>query len=235
MALLVNPTVVLDRLVGYYDVLNPKSLPVDFNSDKKWYDLRNPSKYLQGLSSGIGAITPEIKFISGENTTIKSIATTSSSTGSSYLKALYSTPIPVRTISFWLKGLYDGTTNQGPVPYFFEIISGNVNDVFIDYSTGYGTGITGTVSYYNGIAVGNNAFFAQEFLFGSGLANSWKNITLVFPTTVNVSSLALFGKEDGTTTSGMSYAISQILLYNKELTMEQVASNFFAFKGRYSI
>ena len=131
-----------------------------------------------------------------------------------------------------MKGLYDGS-NQGIIPYFFEATS-NVADTYIN-SNGFGTGLDNTDSYYNGIWVGSNDFFAQELLFTGGLVNTWKNITLVFPTTLTVSSFSLFGNVNGTDTSGMSYAVSQVLAYNRPLGIDEIASNYFAFKGRYGI
>ena len=138
----------------------------------------------------------------------------------------------IRTFSFWVKGLYDGS-NQGTVPYFLEATS-NVADTYIN-SNGYGAGLDGTESYYNGILVGNNDFFAQELLFTGGLVNTWKNITLVFPATLTVSSFSLFANINGTSTTGMSYAISQALAYDRPLSTEDIATNYFAFKGRYGI
>lgn len=236
MSFSVNSSVLTDGLVAYYDVLNPKSIG-SFVSNSRWKSLINPgtSNYdLVGQLNG-GQASPYLSTDIGAGVTIKCIKTGSLPSGSSYIKADYgaSPNKTVRTISLWVKSLYDGSTNQGSIPYFFQA-SSNVADTFIN-SNGFGTGLDGTDSYYNGIWFGNNDVFAQELLFTGSLVNTWKNITLVFPTSLTVSAFSLFGNVAGTNTSGMSYAVSQILAYDRPLSIEEIATNYFAFKGRYGI
>ena len=236
MGVSVNSSVLTDGLVAYFDVLNPKSIGT-FSGDSRWKDLITPgnSSYdLVGSVNGSGYTAPYLSVDSGYNIVIKCLKTGSAGTGASFLRADYgANPSKgIRTFSFWVKGLYDGT-NQGAIPYFFQAAS-NIADTFIN-SSGFGTGLDGTDSYYNGIWFGNNDLFAQELLFTGNLVNTWKNITLVFPTTLTVSSFSLFANINGTNTSGMSYAISQVLAYNRPLSIEEIATNYFAFKGRYGI
>jgi len=233
MAINVNSTVLTNGLIGYYDVLNIKSIGPDFNGTLKWRDLQslNEDTVLQG-SVSLGAEAPRLSFTQGENIIIKGIETVSSTSLASFLKATYTTNKTIRTISFWVKKIL-GDNNQGSNPFFFDANS-DAADTYIN-SNGYGPGLDGTESYYNGIWIGNNDFFAQELLFSGPLVNQWKNITLVFPTTLTISSWSLFANNNGTNTTGMSYAISQILAYNRALNMDEIAANFFAFKGRYGI
>lgn len=236
MAFTVNSSVLTDGLVAYFDVLNQKSLGAFTGS--RWKDLislGNSSYDLVGLTNGTGFVAPQVGVDVGEGIIVKCIKTSSSGTGASYLKADFgANPSKgIRTFSFWVKSLYNGSTNQGSIPYFFQA-SSNIADTFIN-SSGFGTGLDGTDSYYNGIWFGNNDLFAQELLFTGNLVNTWKNITLVFPSTLSVSSFSLFGNVAGSNTSGMSYAVSQILAYNRPLSIEEIATNYFAFKGRYGI
>jgi hypothetical protein len=236
MGFSVNSSVLTEGLVTYYDVLNIKSIGT-FQSDSRWKDLisRGVSNYdIVGQLNG-GEASPYLSTDVGAGVIVKCIKTGSTSSGSSYIKADFgaSPSKGIRTLSLWVKSLYNGSTNQGSIPFFFQA-SSNVADTFIN-SNGFGTGLDGTDSYYNGIWFGNNDLFAQELLFSGSLVNTWKNVTLVFPTTLTVSALSLFGNIDGTNTSGMSYAISQILAYNRVLSIEEIAANYFAFKGRYGI
>lgn len=236
MALAVNSSVLTDGLVAYFDALNPKSLN-NFTSSR-WKDLmssNNSSYDLVGQTGGSGFIAPEQGVDVGEGVTIKCIKTFSAATGVSCLKATFgSNPNKtIRTFSFWIKSLYNGVSNQGSIPFFFQA-SSNIADTFIN-SSGFGTGLDGTDSYYNGIWIGNNDGFAQSLLFTGPLTNQWKNITLVFPEPHIISSFSLFGNINITNTSGMSYAVSQVLAYNRALSIEEISSNYFAFKGRYGI
>jgi hypothetical protein len=236
MGVTVNSSVLTDGLVAYFDVLNPKSIGT-FSSNNRWADLNTPgnSNYdLVGSVNGSGYTAPYLSVDSGYDIGVKCVKTGSAGTGASFLRADYgaSPSKNVRTFSFWVKGLYNGS-NQGAIPYFFQAAS-NVADTYIN-SSGYGTGLDNTESYYNGIWFGNNDVFAQQLLFTGNLVNTWKNITLVFPTTLAVSSFSLFANINGTSTSGMSYAISQILAYDRPLPTEDIATNYFAFKGRYGI
>ncbi|NDA62253.1 MAG: hypothetical protein EBX50_09435 [Chitinophagia bacterium] len=240
MSFSVNSSVLTDGLVAYFDVLNPKSYSTFQNSNptKKWKDLislNNTNYDLVGTVAGTGYSEPILSVDVGEGITIKCIKTFSVGNGASFLKANFgaSPSKNIRTFSFWVKSLYNGSSNQGSIPYFFQA-SSNVADTFIN-SSGFGTGLDGTDSYYNGIWFGNNDLFAQELLFTGSLVNTWKNITLVFPSTLTVSSFSLFGNVGGSSTSGMSYAISQILAYSRALSIEEIAANYFAFKGRYGI
>lgn len=236
MAFSVNSSVLTDGLVAYYDVLNPKSLNSFINS--RWKDLISLGNFnydLVGSTNGSGFSNPEQSVDVGEGIAVKCIKTYSVGSGASYLKVDFgANPSKnIRTFSFWVKSLYNGTSNQGSIPFFFQA-SSNLADTFIN-SSGFGTGLDGTDSYYNGIWFGNNDIFAQELLFTGNLVNTWKNITLVFPSTLNVSAFSLFGNVAGSNTSGMSYAISQVLAYNRALSIEEIATNYFAFKGRYGI
>jgi hypothetical protein len=236
MAFSVNSSVLTDGLVAYYDVLNPKSLNSFINS--RWKDLislGNSNYDLVGSTNGSEFSNPEQSVDVGEGIVVKCIKTYSAGSGASYLKADFGVNPSknIRTFSFWVKSLYNGTSNQGSIPFFFQA-SSNLADTFIN-SSGFGTGLDGTDSYYNGIWFGNNDIFAQELLFTGNLVNTWKNITLVFPSTLNVSAFSLFGNVAGSNTSGMSYAISQVLAYNKALSIDEIAANYFAFKGRYGI
>lgn len=236
MAFSVNSSVLTDGLVAYYDVLNPKSLNSFINS--RWKDLislGNSNYDLVGSTNGSGFSNPEQSVDVGEGIVVKCIKTYSAGSGASYLKADFgANPSKnIRTFSFWVKSLYNGTSNQGSIPFFFQA-SSNLADTFIN-SSGFGNGLDDTDSYYNGIWFGNNDIFAQELLFTGNLVNTWKNITLVFPSTLNVSAFSLFGNVAGSNTSGMSYAISQVLAYNRALSIDEIAANYFAFKGRYGI
>lgn len=236
MGFSVNSSVLTEGLIAYFDMLNPKSIGT-FSSNSRWRDLTtlgNSSYDLVGSVNGTGYTAPYLSVDTGYNTVIKCLKTGSAGSGASFLRANYgANPSKnIRTFSFWVKGLYDGS-NQGAIPYFFQAAS-NVADTYIN-SSGYGTGLDGTESYYNGIWFGNNDLFAQELLFTGSLVNTWKNITLVFPTTLTVSAFSLFANINGTSTSGMSYAISQVLAYNRPLSIEEIATNYFAFKGRYGI
>lgn len=236
MAFSVNSSVLTDGLVAYYDVLNPKSLNSFISS--RWRDLislGNSNYDLVGSTNGSGFSNPEQSVDVGEGIVVKCIKTYSAGGGASYLKADFgANPSKnIRTFSFWVKSLFNGTSNQGSIPFFFQA-SSNIADTFIN-SSGFGTGLDGTDSYYNGIWFGNNDIFAQELLFTGNLVNTWKNITLVFPSTLNVSAFSLFGNVAGSNTSGMSYAVSQVLAYNRALSIDEIATNYFAFKGRYGI
>ena len=236
MGFSVNSSVLTEGLVAYFDVLNPKSIGT-FNDNSRWQDLTPPAKTsydLVGTVNGTSYTAPYLSVDNGYNIVIKCLKTGSVGSGVSFLKADYGAnpSKEVRTFSFWVKGLYDGT-NQGAIPYFFQAAS-NIADTYIN-SSGFGAGLNNTDSYYNGIWFGNNDLFAQELLFTGSLVNTWKNVTLVFPTTLTISSFSLFGNLNGTNTSGMSYAISQVLAYNRPLTIDEIATNYFAFKGRYGI
>ena len=234
MAINVNSAVLSNGLVGYYDVLNIKSIGSDFNSNLRWRDLislNDTGADLVGSTSS-GATAPRLSFTRGDNTIIKGIETVSTSSLASYLKATYTTNKTIRTLSFWVKK-NDAAGTEGSNPYFFDSNS-NVADTYIN-SNGYGPGLDGTDSYYNGIWIGNNDFFAQELLFTGPLVGQWKNITLVFPVSLTISAWTLFSNENGTNTTGMSYNIAQVLAFNRALSMDEIATNYFAFKGRYGI
>lgn len=237
MALAVNSSVLTDGLVAYYDALNSKSLN-NFNTDPRFKDLMslgNSNYDMLGLTNGSGASLPRQEIDVGEGVRVKCIKTFSTAIGASCLKTTFGANPnkTIQTFSFWVKNLYNGSTNQGSIPFFFQA-SSNIADTFIN-SSGFGTGLDGTDSYYNGIWIGNNDSFAQSLLFTGPLTNQWKNITLVFPAPHIVNSFSLFSNINVTNTSGMSYAVSQILAYNRALSIDEIATNYFAFKGRYGI
>lgn len=234
MALNINSTVLTNGLIGYYDVLNIKSIGSNFNNDLRWRDLTSLNDTGSDLVGTIssGATTPKVSFTPGDNTIIKSIETVSTTNLASYLKTTYTSNKTIRTLSLWLKKNSSAGT-EGSNPYFFDCNS-NIADTYIN-SSGYGPGLDGTDSYYNGIWVGNNDFFAQELLFSGSLVNQWKNITFVFPSALVISAWTLFANENGTNTTGMSYYVAQVQAFNRALSIDEIASNFFAFKGRYGI
>jgi len=234
MAININSTVLSNGLIGYYDVLNIKSIGPNFNNNLRWKDLLSLSDNSTDLvgSVSFGATAPQLSFTRGDNTIIKSIETTSTSSLASYLKTSYTTNKTIRTISFWIKKNNTAGT-EGSNPYFFDSNS-NIADTYIN-SNGYGPGLDGTDSYYNGIWIGNNDFFAQELLFSGPLVNTWKNVTLVFPIPLTISYWTLFANVNGTNTTGMSYNVAQVLAFNTALSIDDIATNYFAFKGRYGI
>jgi hypothetical protein len=120
MAINVNSTVLTNGLIGYYDVLNIKSIGPDFNGTLQWKDLQslNQNTILQG-SVSVGAEAPRLSFTQGENIIIKGIETVSSTSLASFLKATYTNNKTIRTISFWVKKIL-GDNNQGSNPFFFR-------------------------------------------------------------------------------------------------------------------
>lgn len=212
MSILINPSVITDGLVSYIDASNPKSYTgagdtlTDLTGAGNDFDLNGT--YSNDRLNALRYINLD------------------SSVAASYIKNKSGTSFSCRTISVWVKKLSLG--DFGIIPYFLDV-SNSLGSGYID-PNGYGVGFNDAVSYYNGIYVGNNTFFTTNIIYS---LNEWKNIVIVLNSNFTCSSLYLFSKN--TANNALSYAFSQLLIYNRPLSIEETASNFLTFKKKYNL
>lgn len=213
MSLKINPSVITDGLVSYIDISNPESYPGSGNTA---FDLTGNGNNFSLNGTYTNGQLNNLRFVNFN-----------SSTGASYLKNSAGTSFSFRTISLWVKKLTLGDT--GIIPYFLDA-SNSLADGYID-PNGFGDGFNGAVSYYNGIYVGNNAFYTTNIVYG--LNNEWKNLVIVLDSNFTCNDLYIFSKNS--TNNALSYAVSQLLVYNVPLNIDQITSNFFAFNKKYEL
>ena len=215
MSILVNPSVITRGLVASYDVLNPKSLI----SNSSWKNTVSDTSHLT-IAQGSINYDAGIKNLSVGNAPASPGIIAEANTNS------FNTAI--QTFSFWIK---KRTNTSGVLPYFLNQ-SQSVTDAYITIND-FGAGFAGAVSYYNGIYIGNNDYFTQNILFGTGIAQTWKNVVIVTAAANTYQHFKLFAQSTGT--NGTDYSISQMQLYDRALSINEVTANYFAFKGRYGL
>jgi hypothetical protein len=212
MSILINPSVITDGLVSYVDTSNPRSYT---GTGDTLTDLTGAGNDFTLNGTYGNDRLNALRFINFD-----------SSVAASYIKNKNGTSFSCRTISLWVKKLSLG--NFGIIPYFLDA-SNSLGNGYID-PNGYGTGFNGAISYYNGIYVGDNTFFTTNIIYS---LNEWKNIVIVLNSNFTCSDLYLFSKN--TVNNALSYAFSQMLIYNRPLSMDETASNFLLFKKKYEL
>lgn len=201
-----GPSVVSEGLVCYMDAANPISYP---GSGTLFY----------GLVGGIGAT------ISG------TIGYTSSNLGSIILN--YSTngymltpPITWQSVSLWV----NLSASQAPPYYLFDGRNGVANSWFYS-STSNPIGVGWSKFFINGnqITISNSNGLSNTTLFER---NKWLNVYLEL-SSVGTGDIHIFSRFTNVETS--SGNVSQVQIYNRALTTQEILQNYYATKGRYGL
>jgi len=204
-----NPKLITSGLEFCIDPTNPKS----YTSGNLIKDLSKNRKNCTLLGNY------QLDTVDG----VRCVVTNSSSSGASGI--IQTNNIKLHTLSIWCKEL-DG--QNGINPTFIDVRPSIVNG-FI-FSGNFGRGWDNTLSYYNGIFVGDTRILSSTILFG---VNEWKNITLVRKEPTNCVNLRFY--LDSNNKNSRSFASSLITCYNRPLSEEEVIDNFLAFKGRFNL
>ncbi len=206
MALDNGPNISPDGLVLYLDAASPISYP------------GSGSSFLS-LVSGIGAtIAGTVGFSTSNNGSI-----TLSYTTTGYI---YTPPITWRSVCMWV----NFSSTQGTVYYLFDGRTGVANSWFYSspsnpigsaWSKFYLNGVQVTIDFINGLS--NTTLFER---------NKWLHIYLELAT-IGTGDIHIFSRFSNNETATGN--VSQVQIYNRVLSQQEISQNFNTFKGRYGL
>ena len=206
MALDHGPNILTNGLVLYLDAANPISYP---GSGSSFF----------GLVGGTGAT------ISG------TVGFTTSNYGSIILNYtttgyIYTPSVTWRSVCMWV----NFSSAQGATYYLFDGRTGVANSWFYSsalnpigtaWSKFYLNGVQITIDFINGLS--NTTLFER---------NKWLHVYLEL-TTIGTGDIHIFSRYTNNETSTGN--VSQVQIYNRVLSQQEISQNFNATRGRYGI
>ena len=240
MALSHSPSIITSNLVFCLDAGNPKSYP---GSGTTWFD-RSGNGNNGTLVNGVGYSGDNFGSLSFDgvndyvnlNTTLSSIISSSlPTTWSSWVNVVSSSSNRAIIGSAWANGgvhmRLTGSTHAPQDRIRFLYFTDGSNGTGFDSLSTFTSGWYNFVATYNGGGLSHTNF---KF-YVNGVEGSVTNPTFGTPTTIPTTQTFSIGTAGTENEAYYNSNISQVSIYNRALTPQEVQQNFNALKGRFGL